>query len=1168
MSPRRITIALLALCALAAQASPAGASPAEKPAWKITSVSLPTNFTPGSTGEFFLVADNLGAEPSKGPITITDTVSGGLEITGAAARSSDPGTPDVACEKPLTQTITCSNQVTGNGDIAAGSKKVTGLTMTAGTFTVGREIQGTGIPTGTTIVSQGATELTLSNAATLTAAGVELTTPAGPVRPGYQLEVRVFVKAPPLAAEPALNEARIQGGGASDATTSSTVAISPAVAPFGFLPASAGLDGPFTDPDGEATTQAGSHPYQLTLDLGFPTKLSGGKLVASGHLHDATLDLPRGVIINPTATTVLCTEAELTSDPTPNCPKDSQVGTVSAISVVGTPQAVVTPLYNMVPPPGEAAALGFDAVGVGVYVHILGGVRSDGDYGLSGDSSEVPALPGHPAFGVRADLWGDPTAASHDGIRGQCAFNQEEAQSCPATEETHIALLSLPGACPGKPLGFNAGAHSWEELGAPPAAAHYDSADLAGNPVQVKGCDQLKFKPTLALRPTTNFADSPSGLDVELKQPQDFSFNVNSPSPLRDARVTLPEGLSANAAQADGLEVCSAAQIGLLSGVGGAPVRISKDHDSCPDASKLGTVEVETPLLAQIGEDSKIVKDGEGNPAPRPLHGSVFLAKPFENPFDSLLAIYIVIDDPASGVVAKLAGQVEPDPVTGQLSTRFTENPQLPLSAVRLHLFTGSRAALQTPLTCTTHTTSSILTPWSAPDTPAVGSDDSFAITASPSGGACPATEAQAPNSPAFTAGTLTPLAGAFSPMVLKLSREDGSQRLSKLEATLPGGLLARLVGVAQCSEGQIAAATARSRPEEGAIEKAAPSCPAASELGTVNVGAGAGPSPLYVQGHAYLAGPYKGAPLSVVTITPALAGPFDLGTVVLRSALYIDPTTSQGRIVSDPFPQILQGIPTDVRSVAVRIDRPDFSINPTSCNPKSFTGAATSTLGQVAPLAAPFQVGGCESLGFKPKLALRLFGATHRGAHPRLRAVLQARRGDANIAATSVALPRSEFIDQGHFRTICTRVQFVANQCPAGSVYGHITATSPLVDYALEGPIYLRSSSHKLPDVVAVLKGPPSQPIEVDLVGRVDSVNGGIRTRFETVPDAPVTKAIVTLQGGKKGLFQNSTNICRGTHRATVKMDAQNGKFYDTRPALQVSCKAKGAKKKKSPRG
>jgi hypothetical protein len=1107
MSTRTFVATLFALGLLSFDAGDATASQAEEAAWKISSVSLPTNFAPETEGTIFLVANNLGAKATEGQITFTDEVPAGFEIletlnekkelVPAVTRIRDPGAEEPKC-KAVLQTVTCTTN--------------------------------------------------------------------GPIRPGYQMEVRIFVKAP-ASKQSATNQASVSGGGAKDAATSSELVVDSEDASFDFLPGSAGFDAPFTDPDGAATTQAGSHPYQLTVDAGFPTRLPAPDfLTAAGHLRDAIVDFPRGVIVNPASTPQLCTEAELITETSPGCPLESQVGTISAITVgAGTEEAYVSPLYNMVPPPGEAAALGFDALGAGVFIHVLGEVRSDGDYGLSGGVHEAPALPPHPVFGSRVDLWGDITLKSHDDLRGSCVF-AVIVESCPLpTADEQPALLSLPGECTEEPLRFEAHADSWEVPGLF-EHAQYESSDLLDQPVELQGCEQLKFKPTLTLRPTTGLADSPSGLDAELQQPQNFDPEENSTAPLRDALVTLPPGLSANASQADGLGVCTGAQIGMLSGVGQSPVRLSKAPDSCPDASKLGTVEVESPLLAQIDEDNKVVRDSAGNPVPRPLHGNLFLAKPFDNPFSSLLAIYIAVEDPRSGVVAKLAGRVEPDPVSGQLSTRFSENPQLPLSDVRLHLFAGSRASLQTPPSCGAHTTNSILTPWSAPATPSVPIADSFEITAFPGGGACPA---QAPNAPSFTAGTTTPLAGAFSPLALKLSREDGSQRLAKLETTLPGGLLARLAGVGQCSDAQIAAAAARSRPEEGALEKAAPSCPASSQLGVITVGAGSGPSPVYIQGHAYLAGPYKGAPLSVATITPAVAGPFDLGTVVVQSALHIDPTTAQGRVVSDPFPQILQGIPANVRSVAVAVDRPRFSLNPTSCDPKRFTGAATSALGQVAPLSSPFKVGGCDALGFKPKLSLRLFGRTTRGAHPRLRAVLSARPGDANIAATSVALPRSEFIDQAHFRTICTRVQFAADQCPAGSIYGQIKAFSPLVDYPLQGPIYLRSSSHTLPDVVAVLKGPPSQPIEVELVGRVDSVNGGIRTRFETLPDAPVTKAIVTLQGGKKGLFQNSTNICRTTHRATVKMDGQNGKVYDTRPALKVKCpKAHKKKGKKGSRG
>jgi hypothetical protein len=263
-----------------------------------------------------------------------------------------------------------------------------------------------------------------------------------------------------------------------------------------------------------------------------------------------------------------------------------------------------------------------------------------------------------------------------------------------------------------------------------------------------------------------------------------------------------------------------------------------------------------------------------------------------------------------------------------------------------------------------------------------------------------------------------------------------------------------------------------------------------------------------------------------------------------------------------------LEGIPLDVRSVAVRATRPKFTLNPTSCDEKSFGGQVLSTLAQPAPIFERFQAGGCKSLPYKPKFSARLYGPVHRGGHPRFRGTFTAKPGEANTAAISFTLPKSEFIDQAHFRTICTRVQFAANQCPAGSIYGHVQAFTPLLDYPLEGPAYLRSSSHKLPDLVLALRGPAYQPLAFDAVGRVDSVNGGLRVRFEAVPDAPLSKVIVSAQGAKKGLFQNSTNICKGTHRATLKLDAQSGKVFDTQPKMVAQCgkgkgKGKGAKGK-----
>ena len=697
----------------------------------------------------------------------------------------------------------------------------------------------------------------------------------------------------------------------------------------------------------------------------------------------------------------------------------------------------------------------------------------------------------------------------------------------------------------------------------------YESADLAGNPVSLKGCGELEFEPAIEARPSTNLSDSPSGLDFKLHQPQEAPHEEplagQATATLKDAAIRLPAGLAVNPAQAAGLGACSEEQIGFEEETEAGRLDFSRQPQSCPDAAKIGTLEATSPALVARNPQNEVEKDVEGNPVLEPLHGSVYIAKPFANPFGSLVAVYLVVEDEKTGILAKLAGEAELDPQTGQITTYVEESPELPIEDFEVHLFGGERGTFVTPPTCGKYTTESDLTPWSSPEGEDAFPESSFQTTAAPGGGACPTTEAQLPNNPKLSAGPESPAAGAYSPLLFKVSREDGSQRLARIEATLPSGLSAKLAGVAQCSEADIAKAHSREEPKKGALEQSAPSCPAASEIGVVNAGAGAGPTPYYTQGHAYLAGPYKGAPLSIVAIAPALAGPFDLGTVVVRSALYLDPETAQVRIVSDPLPSVLDGVPLDVRSVAVRAARPNFTLNPTSCAVKSFAGSAFSTLGQGAPISERFQVGGCKSLPYKPRLTTNLYGPVHRGGHPRLRTVFTARPGDANTARISFALPRSEFIDQAHFRTICTRVQFAANQCPAGSVYGYVKATSPLVDYTVEGPIYLRSSSHKLPDVVAALRGPPSQPIEVDLDGRVDSVNGGIRTTFETVPDLPVTKAIVSLQGGKKGLFQNSTNICKGTHRATLELDAQTGKVSDSQPLLKAQCaKGKGAKKPK----
>jgi hypothetical protein len=452
-----------------------------------------------------------------------------------------------------------------------------------------------------------------------------------------------------------------------------------------------------------------------------------------------------------------------------------------------------------------------------------------------------------------------------------------------------------------------------------------------------------------------------------------------------------------------------------------------------------------------------------------------------------------------------------------------------------------------------------VFTSWARPEEE-VKRQSSFEIAKGPNGSPCPSKPMAF--APKLTGGSASPLAGASSPFLIRLTREDGEQRLRGITVRPPAGLSAYLKGVPYCPEAALAAVSAA--PGTGASQIASPSCPAASQVGKVSAGTGAGPLPFYVNtGKVYLAGPYKGAPLSLAIVVPAVAGPLDLGSVLTRAAVNVDPATARLTVVSDPLPQLIEGIPLDLRDLRVAVDRGHFALNPTSCEEMAVESVLTGSEGATASPSQRFQLGECGRLAFKPKLSLRLKGGTKRSDNPSLRAVLtMPKKPGANIAKAAVTLPHSEFLDQSHIRTICTRVQFAAGggggeQCPKGSVYGRARAFSPLLDKPLEGPVFLRSSDNPLPDLVASLGG----QIHVDLAGRIDSVNGGIRNTFDLVPDAPVEKFVLTMQGGKKSLLENSTDLCRRAHRATALFDGQNGKIGDSRPVVKADC---GGKKHK----
>ncbi|HEX6152296.1 MAG TPA: hypothetical protein VFZ19_02135, partial [Solirubrobacterales bacterium] len=555
----------------------------------------------------------------------------------------------------------------------------------------------------------------------------------------------------------------------------------------------------------------------------------------------------------------------------------------------------------------------------------------------------------------------------------------------------------------------------------------------------------------------------------------------------------------------------------------GGTLGFDSQAPNCPESSKVATGEIITPVLAT------------------PLKASVYMASQGDNPFNSLFAGYLVAR--GQGVLLKVPAKFDVDATTGQVVATFGNNPQQPFSSLDLRFKGGNRGLITTPSQCGTYRTSYSLTPWSG--TPPVQGTSEFTINQN-----C----GPKPFAPGFRAGSSSPLAGSFTTFATQVTRDAGSPVLTGIGVDLPPGVTAKLAGVPYCPEAALASVPVAAG--SGAGQLATPSCPAASQVGRVVAGTGSG-APFYVDtGKAYLAGPYKGAPLSLAVVVPALAGPFDLGNVTVRVAVSLDRPTAQVHAVSDPLPTILQGVPLDIRDVRVLLDRSDFMLNPTNCEPLQATGTITGAGGVGAQVSSRFQVGECAALGFKPRIALRLKGGTKRSDNPALTVTLRPRPGDANLSGVSVAFPRSEFLDQSHIRTVCTRVQFAADQCPAGSVYGSVTAWTPLLDEPLRGNVILRSSNNKLPDLVTDLRGPAAQPIKLEAAGRIDSVNGGMRSTFELMPDAPITRVVLEMQGGRKGLLENSRNICAKAYRATVGFTAHNGRTHSLRPKLLVRCK------------
>jgi hypothetical protein len=923
--------------------------------------------------------------------------------------------------------------------------------------------------------------------------------------------VRVPIEVEPTTATSSSVPVQISGGGSEPDLFQLPIEVSATPAPLG---ARAFWAGAF-DADGNLVTQAGGHAFSAQTFFVLNTvRSASGKIIPAGVVKNVDADLPPGFIGNPLVTP-RCPQEQLAEgggEKLPLCNTAMKVGLFNPIveGLEGISEKFAFPIYNDVPPKGAAAE--FTTKIVFPYQSLLGSVRSEEDFGVRVTAPNIPNF--FKVYGSYAGLEGLPAGGQGKAFLTNPTDCAEEAQNPPVTN-LRMETYELPGVVSTSSVPIPA----------------------------VTGCDKLHFTPSFAFSPTDTQGSSPSGAVADLHVPQEALTDPNQlaqPS-LKKAVVTLPEGLDVNPSSANGLEACSEAQVGYVGpGAMPNPTRFNNNPVTCPDASKLGTFKVKSPLLEEE------------------LEGIIYLAAQEENPFDSLIGLYLVVESERFGLTLKLPGEVTPDPVTHQLTATFDNNPQVPFEDLILNFRGGGpRATLATPEVCGTYKATGELTPWSAPESgpPAQIEEGGFTVNSG-----CSASPQARPFAPTLEAGTTGTQAGSYSPLVIKLARKDGEQEIKNLEFKLPQGLTGKLAGIPYCPDSAIDAAKTKS----GKAEQASPSCPAASQIGTVDAGAGVGSEPIHVGGKVYLAGPYENAPLSSVVITPGVAGPFDLGNVVVRAPLYVNPETAEITAKSDPLPTSLKGITLKLRSVAINLDRSDFTLNPTSCEPMEVAATVGGSSGATAKPTNRFQVGGCNKLKFKPKLKISLKGATKRTGLPALKAVVTypQQGAYANIRRAQVNLPGSEFLEQNNLNKTCTRPVLLEGKCPKTTIYGKAKAWTPLLDKPLEGPVYLVGGyGYKLPALVAELNG----QIRILLKGKVDSgPNKGIRSTFEAVPDAPVSRFVLEMKGGKKyGLLINSENLCKKPQRGNAVFAAQNGLVDQTKPLIANDCGKKGKKHK-----
>lgn len=1061
---RRVGAALATAC-LALLVS-AAAAPAA-PVWEVTSQHGPQHMPPGGSGQYFVQLYNVGDTMSAGPITVTVDLPAGVTVAAASGGV----------------VWNCAATVIGSATATCESA-----------FPV--------VAPGTDATQRGAAFLPI-------VVDVDVVD-----RPDWTGDAVVTVSG---------------GGALADGITTDSTVFSSRPAGFGFT------DGSFVaevlDGSGAPEQQAGGHPHEVLIDFetnqqlkSDPSRGPDARYTApDGHIKTLETKLPTGLIGNPQALPRCRHDLLPAGGPGQKgaCPANTQVGSISLVLQNGTDiftPADLTmdiPVFNMIPPKGSVAALAFAYIGQPVWITIE--LDPANQYAIVANlkyTTEVLTV-----RAARLRLWGVPADPAHDTLRMDPTQPDATGMGAAFTGAPIKPYLTMPSLC-GVPGALQIRADSWSNPGA-------FTPWQVGTEATMTGCDdaRFRFEPSITLQPTVRSANAPTGLDVVLSVPQKSDVVSDATDlypesgkdaaiptpPLKDAKVVLPAGMTVSPSSADGLAACTPLQIGL--GTNADP--------ACPDASKIGTTRIDTPLLDT------------------PLTGGIYLATQNDNPFGSLLALYLVAK--GDGVVIKLPGRIAPDPVTGQLTATFDENPPVPFSKLHLQFKSGPRAPLVTPPTCGVKTTTAEFTAWNV-QLPTAQASDSFTIDGNCATGF----------NPGFTAGTENPSAGKDSPLITRFTRGDSDEELSTIDISLPNGVLGHIADVDLCSDGQASAGT----------------CGAGSLIGRATVGAGPGSNPFYItDGRVHMTGPYKGAPFGLSIVVRAKAGPLDLGNVIVRAAVHVDKRTAALRVVSDPMPRILQGIPLHIRVVDITVDRPGFMFNPTNCSVMSAGATIRSTGGKAATKSSRFQVGDCAALPFAPRMAIRVGGRgrTQRGRTTPLAATVRMAPGHANLRGVRVTLPLALNARLPVIEEACTLAEFEAGNCEDARA-GTAVAVTPLLRDPMRGNVYFVRNGSRLPDMFVALRGQGrSSGVAVDLAGRI-TIPGSkrLRTNFNTVPDVPITKFALRLVSGRNGPIGNTRNLCQPAsrrQRVGLSFTGQNGATVHRSQRLTI----RGCKKARS---